>query len=106
MDPIYTAKDFQEWLAKNRRHFLRDDYTSDEVASLAHYVGFDWPIITAGLAHFSDALSGSDFDRRARFHHDANTRALNARCGNISLLPQWSALGRKLLYDMDFEDAA
>lgn len=102
----FTPEDFKEWLKANRKHFQEGDYASDEVASMAHLVGFSWEVITPGLTHFKDAMAGTNINNRVAMFMECETWTIDQVHGAYSLDDQWRCLGKKLLYDQDFDEAA
>lgn len=96
--------DFKHWLKINRRHFLIDGYTSDEVAYLARLVGFEFTTICKELAHFNDALMGTNFENRLNFHMRNEIKVIDRSSGKTDLTEQWHALYKKINDDVDFDD--
>lgn len=102
MELNLTTNDFKKWL-KQCGPYL-GNRTPDEIASLAHYVGFSYEVILPILSHFEDALRGSNFDNRAKMHIDHETIGIELISGKYALDGQWEALGKKLVEGKDFDD--
>lgn len=98
--------EFRSWLKLNRQHFRDGNYNREEVTELALIAGFSRLTIYKELSHFQDALQGSSFDNRAKFHIDHESTAIEMLRGKIDLKDQWRALYDKTERGHDYDDYA
>jgi len=75
MDLNLTAEEMRDWVQKNKRASCAE--SPDELAAMAHLVGFSWPVICKVLSHYSDALAGSSIHRRSDMFIDLEVKAIN-----------------------------
>lgn len=60
-----AQQEFRTWMKKNRDHFVKDDYTIEEIIDRARLADFSTDLIIKELSNFKDAIGGTDIDSRS-----------------------------------------